>query len=158
MSTNSTLTMFKFSPKFSLKISRLMLSATIAFNCLNPSIGLAQSNSHIQQLRERQADYQVQAKNLQLKIGFYMLRNPYPSMALLMSGVGVAAALEENLDPSTKGALMLLGATGVGYCMNSQNIQYCAEVTTTLVGYGMELDNYNRAINSISQQISSLQE
>jgi hypothetical protein len=158
MSTNSTLNMFKSAPKFSMTISKLMLGATIVFNCLNPSIGLAQSNSHIQQLRERQADYQVQSENLQQKIGFYMLRNPYPSMALLLSGVGVAAALEKNLDPSTKGVLMLLGAAGVSYCMDSKNIQYCAEVTTTLVEYGMELDNYDRAINSISQQISALQE
>jgi hypothetical protein len=158
MYANSLAKLSKFSANSAMGIKKLLLSITLTVTCLNPSMVLAQSNYfQIQQLEQRQQDYQVQVKNLQTEMGFYMLANPQPSAALLASGVGIAAVLTENLDSSTKGALMLAGAIGASYCMDSANTQYCARVFTKLGTYAVQIENYNREINSISQQISNLQ-
>jgi hypothetical protein len=157
MNANSTPNSHKLTPKSAMKIKKLLLSGMFALTCLNPSMVLAQS-SEIRQLQQRQQDYKVQADNLSTKIGFYVIANLQPSAAVLASGGGVAAILGENIDPSIKAALLVAAAIGVNYCLDSQNMGYCAKVATELTGYAVELNNYNRAIDSISQQINSLQQ
>jgi cell division protein FtsB len=158
MYANSIAKLSKVSANSAMSVKKLLLSITLTVTCLNPGMVLAQSNYlQIQQLAQRQQEYQLQVKNLQTEMGFYMLGNPQASAALLASGAGIAAVLTENLDPSTKGALMIAGAIGASYCMDSANTQYCAQVFTKLGAYAVQIENYNREINSISQQISNLQ-
>ncbi|WP_310484377.1 hypothetical protein [Chamaesiphon sp. VAR_48_metabat_403] len=140
-----------------MKIKQLFLGITLAMTCLNPSMVLAQSGD-IQQLRQRQADYQLQLNNLSGEMGIYMLKNPQPSAAALASIAGLGAIVTENLDADTKAGLAVLGVAGVAYCLDGKNIQYCTEVMTNLIGYGIKIDNYSREIKSISSQIRSLQE
>ena len=89
---------------------------------------------------------------------FYMLANPQATAAVLASGAGIATFLEENVDSGTKAVLLLAAAIGGGYCLDRANFQSCAEVAANLTGYAIEIGKYDRAINSISEQISSSQE
>ncbi len=158
MSTTSIATMFKSTANFSTVIKKTTLSLAMALTCLHPSMVLAQSNYELQQLVEYRQNYQMQANNLRAKMMFYMLSNPQASAAVLASGAGLAAFLEENLDSGTKAALLLAAAIGGGYCLDRANFETCADVAATLTAYAIEIGKYDRAINSISQQISSLQE
>jgi hypothetical protein len=157
MSTNSIATMLKSTANSSMVIKKTIFALAMALTCLNPSMVLAQSNYELQQLVEYRQNYQMQANNLRGKMIFYMLRNPQATAAVLASGAGLAAFLEENLDSGTKAALFFAAAIGGGYCLDRANFQNCAEVAANLTGYAIEIDKYDRAVNSISQQISSLQ-
>lgn len=158
MSTTSIANMHKLSPNFSMTIKKTVFAFTMALTCLNPSMVLAQSNYELQQLVEYRQNYQIQANNLRGKMMFYMLSNPQASAAVLASGAGLAAFLEENLDSGTKAALLVAAAIGGGYCLDRANFQTCADVAATLTAYAIEIGKYERAVNSISQQISSSQE
>jgi hypothetical protein len=157
MDANSISNSVKSTTTYAMKIKKLFLGITLAMTCLNPSMVLAQS-SDIQQLRQRQADYQLQLNNLSGEMGIYMLKNPQPSAAALASIAGLSAIAAENLDADTKTGLAALGVAGVAYCLDGKNIQYCAEVVTNLIGYSIKIDNYSREIKSIASQIRSLQE
>lgn len=157
MSNTSISNMLKFATNSSTAIKKTVLAITMTLTCLHPSMVLAQSNYELQQLVEYRQNYQLQANNLRGKMMFYMLRNPQATAAVLASGAGLAAFLEENLDSGTKAALLFAAAIGGGYCLDRANFQNCAEVAANLTGYAIEIDKYDRAVNSISQQISSLQ-
>jgi hypothetical protein len=157
MSTTLIATMLKSTANSSMVIKKTIFAFVMALTCLNPSMVLAQSNYELQQLVEYRQNYQMQANNLRTKMIFYMLSNPQATAAVLASGAGLAAFLEENLDSGTKAALLFAAAIGGGYCLDRANFQNCAEVAANLTGYAIEIDKYDRAINSISQQISSLQ-
>jgi hypothetical protein len=157
MSTTSISNMFKSTVDFSTVIKKTTLSLAMALTCLNPSMVLAQSNYELQQLVEYRQNYQMQANNLRAKMMFYMLSNPQATAAVLASGAGLATFLEQNLDSGTKAALLVAAAIG-GYCLDRANFENCADVAATLTAYAIEIDKYERAVNSISQQISSSQE
>jgi hypothetical protein len=157
MQTTSISNSVKSSTNSPISVKKVLLSLTLALTCFTPSMALAQSNSEIQQLAERQQDYKIQVDNLQAELGMYVIANFRPAAAVLASGVGIGAVLQENLDPSTKAAFAFAGAIGTSYCLDSRNFQYCAKVATDMTTYGIKISNYNQAINSISQRISSLQ-
>ena len=156
MSTNSISNSIKSTSTPAMKIKNILLSLSLILTCLTPSMVLAQS-IEIQQLQQRQQSYQAHVNNLQNKIGLYMLGNLAPAAAVLASGSGLAAILGDNIDPSTRGAMLFAGAIGIAYCADSSNTQYCANVVAQLTAYGIELNNYNQEINAISRQINSLQ-
>ena len=158
MSITSIANIFKFTVNFSTVIKKTTLSLAIALTCLHPSMVLAQSNYELQQLVEYRQNYQMQANNLRTKMMFYMLANPQATAAVLASGAGIAVFLEENLDSGTKAVLLLAAGIGGSYCLDRANFQNCAEVGANLTAYAIEIGKYDRAINSISQQISSSQE
>ncbi|MBD2695000.1 hypothetical protein [Anabaena catenula] len=157
MLNTSVINFLKPSKNSSMNIKKILLSVTLSLTCLHPSMALAQYDYEIQRLLERREDYKIQAENLQTETVFYMLTNPKASAALLVSGVGIAAILEQNLDPTTKVLLAGMGIVGTNYCLNQQNFQYCAKVATDLTSYAVQINNYNRQINSITQRIGSLQ-
>ncbi len=157
MLNTSLINFLKPSENSSINIKKMLLSVTVSLTCLNPSMVLAQYNYEIKQLLQRKEDYKIQTENLQTEMGFYMLTNPKASAALLVSGVGIAAILEQNLDPTTKVLLTGMGIVGTNYCLNQKNFQRCAEVAANLTSYAVQIDNYNRQINSITQEIISLQ-
>jgi hypothetical protein len=154
MSTTSISNMFKSTVNFSTVIKKTTLSLAMALTCLNPSMVLAQSNYEFQQLLEYRQNYQMQANNLRTKMMFYMLANPQATAAVLASGAGLATFLEQNLDSGTKATLLFAAAIGGGYCLDRANFQNCADVAATLTAYAIEIDKYDRAVNSLSQQIS----
>lgn len=138
-------------------IKKILLGITLSVSCLNPTVALAQYGSEMQQLVQLHNSYKAQAENLELELGFYVLRNLQPTASLLVSGIGVAALFEENLDPTTKAALAFAGAASSSYCLDRANIAYCADVANTLTSYVTTLNSYNQKINSIAQRINRLQ-
>lgn len=157
MLTTSINNSFKLSSISLTTMKKLLLSATLSLICFNPLIALAEFGYEMQQLVQRREDYQLQLENLQTEMGFYMLANPQASAAVLVSGVGFAGILEENLDATTKLFLVGLAALGVNYCLDSNNFQHCAQVTVNLTSYATQINNYNEHINYVTQQINSLQ-
>ncbi|MEA5621316.1 hypothetical protein VB711_26275 [Cronbergia sp. UHCC 0137] len=157
MLNTSGINFFKPSNNSSMNIKKILFSVALSLTYLYPSMALAQYDYEIQQLLDRREDYKIQAENLQTKIGFYMLTNPKASAALLISGVGIFAILEQSLDPTTKVLLAGMGIVGTNYCLNQQNFQHCAKVATDLTSYAVEINNYNQQINSITRRIDSLQ-
>lgn len=158
MFNTSISNMLKFTANSSTAIKKTALAIAMTLTCLNPSMVLAQSNYELQQLVEYRQSYQIQANNLRANMILYMLANPQASAAVLASGAGLAAFLEENLDSGTKAVLLVAAAIGGGYCLDRDNFQSCAEVAATLTAYAIKIDKYDQAINSISQQISSSEE
>lgn len=156
MFTTSISNMLKSTANSSMVLKKTALAIAMSLTCFNPSMVLAQA-SEIQQLRQRQADYQFQLNNLYGEMGIYMVKNPQPSAAAIASIAGLGAIVTDNLDADTRSGLAMAGAAGVIYCLDGKNIQYCAEVISDLIGYSIKIDNYSREINAISQQISSLQ-
>jgi hypothetical protein len=146
-----------FTANSGMKIKNTLMGFALTLTCFNPIVALAQYNSEIQQLRQHQADYQLQIDNLTGEMMTYMAQNPLPSVAAIASISGLAAIVEQKIDPGTKAVLLMAGAAGVAYCLDGKNIKYCYEVSTNLIGYGNKLGNYNREINSIERQIRSLQ-
>jgi hypothetical protein len=146
------------SPKFSVKMKKILLAATISLTCFNPTSALAQYNYEVQQLYQLRQNYQIQAKNLDTEMGLYMLSHPKPSAAFIASGLGLAAVLEENLDPNTKAFFVGLGLVGANYCLDSNNAYYCGQVAGNLTGYMVRINNYKQEINAINQKINYLQQ
>lgn len=156
MLTTSITNFIKPSSNSLTAIKKILLSVTLSLTCLNPGVALAQYNYQIQQLLQLRENYKIQAENLEAEMGFYMLANPKASAAVLVSGVGIAAILEQNLDPTTKVFLIGLGTVGTNYCLNRDNFQHCAKVAANLTSYAVQLNNYNKQINYITQRINSL--
>lgn len=93
---NNNTSCFNFSLK-SIKNTALGMALSIVF--LTPNITVAQNfrSYEMQQLLQRQRDYEIQVENLQTEIGFYILSNPQASAAVLASGGGVVGMLHQNL-------------------------------------------------------------
>ena len=157
MNANSIANSVKFATNTVMSIKNICFGFALTLACFNPSMVLAQT-SEVQQLRQRQADYQLQLNNLYGEMGIYMVKNPQPSAAAIVSIAGLGAIVAENLDADTKAGLAIAGAAGAIYCLDGKNIQHCAEVISNLIGYSVKIDNYSRELNSIARRIRSLQE
>lgn len=156
MNANSIANSAKFPTNTVMTIKNILFGCALTLACFNPSMVLAQT-SEVQQLRQRQADYQLQLNNLYGEMGMYMVKNPQPSAAAIVSIAGLGTIATESLDADTKAGLAIAGAAGAIYCLDGKNIQHCAEVISNLIGYNVKINNYSREINAIDRQISSLQ-
>jgi hypothetical protein len=157
MYTLSFVNMFKLPNNPLASLKKTVLGSILVAACLNPDLALAQYNPEVQQLVERHHYVTNQVSALQTELVFFMLANPQPSAAVMASGAGIAAVLDQNLDSTTKGAISLIGMLGVSYCMDQANLQYCAQVATKLIDYASKLDGYNREANTIVKRIRVLQ-
>jgi hypothetical protein len=147
----------KSSTNFLQFFKKTFLSSALILTFLNPSLGLAQHSSESQQLQQRLQYYNNKLNALQAKLVIYVLANPQPSSAVLASGAGVAAILDQSLDSNSKAVLAVAGMFGAFYCADQANFNYCARVASNLSEYAIQIDSVNHEINAVALRMRSLQ-
>jgi hypothetical protein len=146
----------KSSANFLRFFKKTILSSALILTFLSPSQVSAQYSSESQQLQQRLQYYKNQLNSLQAKLVIYVLTNPQPSSAVLASGAGVVAVLDQNLDSNSKAVLAMAGMFGAFYCADQANFNYCARVASNLAEYAIQINSVNREINTIALKIRSL--
>jgi hypothetical protein len=156
MYATSSMNMYKLPINSLAFLKKTIVSSALIVAFWNPSIALAQYNPEVQQLVQRHQYIKNQLSSVQAQLAIYMLANPQPSAAVLASGAGVAAVIDQNLDAGTKTMIALAGILGIAYCADQANSQYCANVAVNLTNYAIKIDSYNREMSAIERRLKSL--
>jgi hypothetical protein len=84
----------------------------------------------------------------------YIIEHKMATSAIIATGGGLGAFLQENMDESTRNGVMIIGILGLSYCLN--NAQECASTTAELTSYAAMINGLEKKINSLNSNITSI--
>ena len=94
-----------------------------------------------------------ETRELQDKLAEYVLEHKMATAAVLATGAGIGATVNENLDQETKDNLAAVGIVGGAYCVF--NAEECADALAAVGIYGAQIDQLNKEIKVLKGKLSN---
>jgi hypothetical protein len=120
------------------------VSTSPALSALEAEI--AQTSSRLDKLSARR-------QQLQDTLAEYVLKHKMATAAVLATGAGIGATVDENLDQQTKDNLAAVGIVVGAYCVF--NAEECADALAAVGYYGAQIDQLNKEIKALKGKLSS---